>query len=174
MHSDSVSTPMTCTDTGTRQQTQDLLSKIESPLNGEYVKALVHGAIDSLRLVRRIVHETRAMRPYACVEHSPGAAAQSDEALLAAASNIGTPIFHPVGALFFSMRLVGTYRTDSLLLSSLCRTLRHCKDGSAYRPARCRITIATRTRRPRAASRRCERHAHHHLWQHGGADNGNC
>ena len=50
MHSDSVSTPMTCTDTATRQQTQDLLSKIESPLNGEYVRALVRGALDSLRL----------------------------------------------------------------------------------------------------------------------------
>lgn len=58
-------------------------------------------AIDSLRLVRRIVHETRAMRPYACVEHSPGAAAESDEELLAAAGNIGTTIFHPVGLQFY-------------------------------------------------------------------------
>ena len=54
-------------------------------------------AIDSLRLARRIVHETQAMRPYACIEHAPGAAAQSDEALLSAAADIGTTIFHPVG-----------------------------------------------------------------------------
>ena len=41
--------PMTCTQQNARQQTQDLISKIESPLNSEYVRALVDGAIESLR-----------------------------------------------------------------------------------------------------------------------------
>ena len=50
MHSDSVSTPMTCAESKEKsQQTQDLISKIESPLNSEYVHALISGALDSLQ-----------------------------------------------------------------------------------------------------------------------------
>jgi len=53
-------------------------------------------AIDSLRLVRRIVAQSPLQR-YAPQEHRPGLEAQSDAALLAAARSLGTTIFHPVG-----------------------------------------------------------------------------
>lgn len=53
-------------------------------------------AIDSLRLVRRIVAQP-ALARYHPEEYRPGAAAQSDAELLAAARAIGTTIFHPVG-----------------------------------------------------------------------------
>ncbi len=53
-------------------------------------------AIDSLRLIRRIV----AQPPLACYgpdEMSPGLAIDDDAGLLAAARQLGTTIFHPVG-----------------------------------------------------------------------------
>ncbi len=53
-------------------------------------------AIDALKLTRRIVAQAPLAR-YRPEEHSPGPAAQSDEALLAAAAQLGTTIFHPVG-----------------------------------------------------------------------------
>ncbi|WP_420103357.1 GMC family oxidoreductase [Bosea sp. (in: a-proteobacteria)] len=53
-------------------------------------------AIDALKLTRRIVTQAPLAR-YRPEEHSPGAVAQSDEALLAAAAQLGTTIFHPVG-----------------------------------------------------------------------------
>jgi len=53
-------------------------------------------AIDSLRLVRRIVAQSPLQR-YAPKEHRPGPKAQSDADLLAAARSLGTTIFHPVG-----------------------------------------------------------------------------
>jgi choline dehydrogenase-like flavoprotein len=53
-------------------------------------------AVDSLRLVRRIVAQPPLQR-FQPREHLPGEAAQSDEALLAAARALGTTIFHPVG-----------------------------------------------------------------------------
>ena len=53
-------------------------------------------AIDSLRLVRRIVAQSPLQR-YAPQEHRPGLEAQSDADLLAAARSLGTTIFHPVG-----------------------------------------------------------------------------
>jgi choline dehydrogenase len=53
-------------------------------------------AIDSLRLVRRVV-EQRPLAQYHPQEFRPGDEAQSDEELLAAARAIGTTIFHPVG-----------------------------------------------------------------------------
>jgi choline dehydrogenase-like flavoprotein len=53
-------------------------------------------AIESLRLVRRIVAQAPLAR-FSPVEHRPGAAATSDEDLLAAARALGTTIFHPVG-----------------------------------------------------------------------------
>jgi choline dehydrogenase-like flavoprotein len=53
-------------------------------------------AIDSLRLVRKIVAQSPLQR-YAPQEHRPGPKAQSDADLLAAARSLGTTIFHPVG-----------------------------------------------------------------------------
>jgi choline dehydrogenase-like flavoprotein len=53
-------------------------------------------AIDSLRLVRRIVAQSPLQR-FAPQEHRPGLEAQSDADLLAAARSLGTTIFHPVG-----------------------------------------------------------------------------
>jgi choline dehydrogenase len=54
-------------------------------------------AADALRLTRRIVTGTQAMKKYQPEEFSPGPAYQSEEELVAAAGNIGTTIFHPVG-----------------------------------------------------------------------------
>ena len=53
-------------------------------------------AVDALRLTRRIVAQP-ALAPYAPQEFLPGPAYQSDAELIAAAGNIGTTIFHPVG-----------------------------------------------------------------------------
>ena len=53
-------------------------------------------AVDSLRLVRRIVARPPLQR-FSPQEHRPGAAASSDADLLAAARALGTTIFHPVG-----------------------------------------------------------------------------
>jgi choline dehydrogenase-like flavoprotein len=53
-------------------------------------------AVESLRLVRRIVAEP-PLRRFHPQEHRPGEAAQSDAELLAAARALGTTIFHPVG-----------------------------------------------------------------------------
>jgi choline dehydrogenase len=54
-------------------------------------------AIDSLRLTRRIVTQTRALAKYQPDEFLPGPAFASDEELVKAAGNVGTTIFHPVG-----------------------------------------------------------------------------
>lgn len=53
-------------------------------------------AVDSLRLVRRIVAQPPLQR-FSPREVQPGEAARSDEALLDAARALGTTIFHPVG-----------------------------------------------------------------------------
>jgi choline dehydrogenase-like flavoprotein len=53
-------------------------------------------AIESLRLVRRIVSQP-ALKRYDPEEYLPGASLQSDEDLTKAAGDIGTTIFHPVG-----------------------------------------------------------------------------
>ncbi len=53
-------------------------------------------AIDSLRLTRRIVGQAPLAR-FRPVEFRPGADVQTDKDLLAAASALGTTIFHPVG-----------------------------------------------------------------------------
>ena len=52
--------------------------------------------IDALRLVRRIAAQAPLAR-YAPEEFRPGLQAQSDAELLAAAADLGTTIFHPVG-----------------------------------------------------------------------------
>jgi choline dehydrogenase len=53
-------------------------------------------AVDSLKLTRRII-ASPALAPYHPVEFMPGPAFASDAALVEAAGNIGTTIFHPVG-----------------------------------------------------------------------------
>ena len=53
-------------------------------------------AIDSLRLVRRIVAQA-PLQVFHPREHRPGPAATTDADLLAAARALGTTIFHPVG-----------------------------------------------------------------------------
>ncbi|HEX5379762.1 MAG TPA: GMC family oxidoreductase N-terminal domain-containing protein [Phenylobacterium sp.] len=53
-------------------------------------------AIDAMRLVRRIVDQP-PLRRFHPQERRPGAEAQSDDELLAAARALGTTIFHPVG-----------------------------------------------------------------------------
>jgi choline dehydrogenase len=54
-------------------------------------------AVQSLRLARRIVTGTETMKKYAPEEFLPGPSFQSDAELVAAAGNVGTTIFHPVG-----------------------------------------------------------------------------
>jgi choline dehydrogenase len=53
-------------------------------------------AVDAIRLTRRIVAQP-ALQPYRPQEFRPGSAAESDEDLVAAAGDIATTIFHPVG-----------------------------------------------------------------------------
>ncbi len=53
-------------------------------------------AVRALRLTRRIVAQP-ALAPYFPQEYLPGIGADSDAALLQAAGDIGTTIFHPVG-----------------------------------------------------------------------------
>jgi choline dehydrogenase len=55
-------------------------------------------AADSIRLTRRIVTGTDALRKYEPEEFVPGPQYQSEADLVAAAGNIGTTIFHPVGS----------------------------------------------------------------------------
>ncbi|MDH3563201.1 MAG: GMC oxidoreductase, partial [Gammaproteobacteria bacterium] len=54
-------------------------------------------AVESIRLTRRIVTESEALKPYAPEEFIPGPRYQSDEELMKAAGDIGTTIFHPIG-----------------------------------------------------------------------------
>jgi choline dehydrogenase-like flavoprotein len=53
-------------------------------------------AVDSLRLTRRIVAQA-PLAPYRPQEYKPGAHLTSDDELVAAAGDLGTTIFHPVG-----------------------------------------------------------------------------
>ena len=54
-------------------------------------------AASAIRLTRRIVLGTEAMKRHEPEEYTPGAQFRSEEELVAAAGNIGTTIFHPVG-----------------------------------------------------------------------------
>jgi choline dehydrogenase len=54
-------------------------------------------AVEAIRLVRRLVLESRAYAPYQPREFRPGAAFATDAELEHAAGEIGTTIFHPVG-----------------------------------------------------------------------------
>src|SRR6185295_5905649 len=54
-------------------------------------------AVAGLRLARRIVTGTEAMKKHEPEEFMPGPAYQSDAELLEAAGKVGTTIFHPVG-----------------------------------------------------------------------------
>jgi choline dehydrogenase len=55
-------------------------------------------AAQALRLTRRIVTGSRAMQRHTPEEFLPGAHHTSDEALIQAAGDVGTTIFHPVGS----------------------------------------------------------------------------
>jgi len=54
-------------------------------------------AVESIRLTRRIVTESEALKPFEPEEFVPGPQYQTDEELVKAAGDIGTTIFHPVG-----------------------------------------------------------------------------
>jgi choline dehydrogenase len=54
-------------------------------------------AVEAMKLVRRIVLESRAFAPHHPEEFRPGPQVQTDEELAHAAGDIGTTIFHPVG-----------------------------------------------------------------------------
>jgi choline dehydrogenase len=54
-------------------------------------------AVAALRLTRRIVTGTEALRKHEPEEFMPGPSFQTDDELLTAAGNVGTTIFHPVG-----------------------------------------------------------------------------
>lgn len=54
-------------------------------------------AVESIRLTRRIVTESDALKPYEPEEFVPGPQYQTDDELVKAAGDIGTTIFHPVG-----------------------------------------------------------------------------
>jgi choline dehydrogenase len=54
-------------------------------------------AAAAIRLTRRIVLGTEAMKKYEPEEYTPGAHYQSEDELITAAGQIGTTIFHPVG-----------------------------------------------------------------------------
>ena len=54
-------------------------------------------AAQALRLTRRIVSGTQAMKRYVPEEFLPGPGFETDEDLARAAGNVGTTIFHPVG-----------------------------------------------------------------------------
>ena len=54
-------------------------------------------AIDAIRITRRIVTESRALKKYQPEEFMPGPGFQTDDELVKAAGDIGTTIFHPVG-----------------------------------------------------------------------------
>jgi choline dehydrogenase len=54
-------------------------------------------AVDAIRLTRRIVLESEALRPHAPEEFMPGPGFRTDAELVQAAGRIGTTIFHPVG-----------------------------------------------------------------------------
>ena len=54
-------------------------------------------AIDAIRLTRRIVTTSDALKKYHPEEFMPGPAFETDDELIKAAGDIGTTIFHPVG-----------------------------------------------------------------------------
>jgi choline dehydrogenase len=54
-------------------------------------------AVDAIRLTRRIVGDSAALRPYRPEEFMPGPQWQTDAELVRAAGQIGTTIFHPIG-----------------------------------------------------------------------------
>ncbi len=54
-------------------------------------------AVDAIRLTRRIVLESEALKKYQPEEFMPGPVFQTDDDLVKAAGDIGTTIFHPVG-----------------------------------------------------------------------------
>ena len=53
--------------------------------------------MEAIRLVRRIVLESKAFAPHRPEEYRPGPSFSTDAELEQAAGDIGTTIFHPVG-----------------------------------------------------------------------------
>jgi choline dehydrogenase len=73
-------------------------------------------AADAIRLTRRIVLGTEALKKYEPEEYTPGVEYQSVEQLAEAAGRIGTTIFHPVGTC-----RMGRERDDSAVVDPLLR-----------------------------------------------------
>jgi choline dehydrogenase len=73
-------------------------------------------AADAIRLTRRIVLGTEALKKYEPEEYTPGAEYQSAEQLVEAAGRIGTTIFHAVGTC-----RMGRERDDSAVVDPLLR-----------------------------------------------------
>jgi choline dehydrogenase len=71
-------------------------------------------AVDSIRLVRRIV-SAPALARYRPEEWLPGMSAQTDDELTLAAARIGTTIFHPVGTCAMGLRADDGAVVDSRL-----------------------------------------------------------
>jgi len=67
-------------------------------------------AVDSLKWARRIVSQ-QALAPFCPEEYKPGAHIRSDGEMLAAAGDLGTTIFHPVG----TARMGGPNDHDAVL-----------------------------------------------------------
>lgn len=73
-------------------------------------------AIDAIRLTRRVVLESAALRPHAPEEFMPGPQCRTDDDLLKAAGQIGTTIFHPVGTC-----RMGKAADDAAVVDPQCR-----------------------------------------------------
>jgi choline dehydrogenase len=72
-------------------------------------------AAAAIRLTRRIVLDTEAMKKYEPEEYTPGARFQSEDELVDAAGRIGTTIFHPVG----TCRMGGAHDAGAVVDSDL-------------------------------------------------------
>jgi choline dehydrogenase len=74
-------------------------AKAEPIIQPNYLSAVrdQQVAVQSIRRTREICLETKALAQFEPEEFKPGPEAQSDEDLLAAAGDLGTTIFHPVG-----------------------------------------------------------------------------
>lgn len=81
-------------------------------------------AADSLRLMRRIVMDSEAFRPYSPREVRPTADCVTQEQLVAAAATLGTTIFHPVGTAKMGKVGDGSAVVDSKLRVRGVRNLR--------------------------------------------------
>ena len=96
-----------------------------------------------IRLTRRIVNGSQALKQYEPEEFVPGPAFQSEEELVRAAGDIGTTIFHPVGTCRMGRR---TTPRRSWTRNCACAASSGCASST---PRSCRASPpATPTRRP--------------------------